>query len=94
MRPVLMTSLTTLIGMVPMAFLAGEGMGQMFAPIGLAVIGGLTTSMILTLTLTPVLYAWVDNIGAWLGAVWDGARAQALHGRKPSVPQPLIESGD
>jgi hydrophobic/amphiphilic exporter-1 (mainly G- bacteria), HAE1 family len=74
MRPVLMTSLTTLIAMAPMAFFAGEGMGQMFAPIGQAVIGGLTTSMILTLLLTPVLYAWVDDIGLWGAAIWQRAR--------------------
>jgi hydrophobic/amphiphilic exporter-1 (mainly G- bacteria), HAE1 family len=74
MRPVLMTSLTTLIAMAPMAFFAGEGMGQMFAPIGQAVIGGLTTSMILTLLLTPVLYAWVDDVGLWSAAIWQRAR--------------------
>jgi hydrophobic/amphiphilic exporter-1 (mainly G- bacteria), HAE1 family len=86
MRPVLMTSLTTLMGMVPMAFLAGEGMGQMFAPIGRAVIGGLTTSMILTLTLTPVLYAWIDDIGVWAAAVWGRARAVAAgQGLRPAV---------
>jgi hydrophobic/amphiphilic exporter-1 (mainly G- bacteria), HAE1 family len=78
MRPVLMTSLTTLIGLVPMAFLAGEGMGQMFAPIGQAVIGGLTTSTVLTLTLTPVLYAWIDDVGVWWAAVM--ARARLLAG--------------
>jgi hydrophobic/amphiphilic exporter-1 (mainly G- bacteria), HAE1 family len=55
MRPVLISSLTTLIGLVPMAFFAGEGMRQMFAPIGQAVIGGLTTSTLLTLALAPVL---------------------------------------
>jgi HAE1 family hydrophobic/amphiphilic exporter-1 len=88
LRPVLMTSLTTLLGLVPMAFLAGEGMGQMFAPMGRAVIGGLASSMILTLTLTPVLYAWVDDIGAWLGDVWTGMRAWAR-------PRPLgAETGD
>jgi hydrophobic/amphiphilic exporter-1 (mainly G- bacteria), HAE1 family len=74
MRPVLMTSLTTLIAMVPMAFFAGEGMGQMFAPIGQAVIGGLSTSMVLTLMLTPVLYAWVDDIGLWGAAIGRRAR--------------------
>ncbi|MDQ3555811.1 MAG: efflux RND transporter permease subunit [Gemmatimonadota bacterium] len=88
LRPVLMTSLTTLLGLVPMAFLAGEGMGQMFAPMGRAVIGGLASSMILTLTLTPVLYAWVDDIGAWLADVWTGMRAWAR-------PRPLgAEAGD
>jgi hydrophobic/amphiphilic exporter-1 (mainly G- bacteria), HAE1 family len=74
MRPVLMTSLTTLIAMAPMAFFAGEGMGQMFAPIGQAVIGGLSTSMVLTLLLTPVLYAWVDDMGLWAAAIWQRAR--------------------
>ncbi len=69
LRPILMTSLTTLFGLVPMAFFATEGMGVMFAPIGQAVIGGLTTSTILTLALTPTLYAWLDDIGVWLGAV-------------------------
>lgn len=64
-----MTSLTTLIGLVPMAFMATSGMGVMFAPIGQAVIGGLTTSTILTLTLTPTLYTWMDDIGIWLTAV-------------------------
>jgi hydrophobic/amphiphilic exporter-1 (mainly G- bacteria), HAE1 family len=74
LRPVLMTSLTTLIAMMPMAFFAGEGMGQMFAPIGQAVIGGLSTSMVLTLLLTPVLYAWVDDVGLWAGAIARRAR--------------------
>jgi hydrophobic/amphiphilic exporter-1 (mainly G- bacteria), HAE1 family len=81
MRPVLMTSLTTLIAMVPMAFFAGEGMGQMFAPIGQAVIGGLSTSMVLTLMLTPVLYAWVDDIGLWGAAI--GRRARWVAAGRP-----------
>jgi hydrophobic/amphiphilic exporter-1 (mainly G- bacteria), HAE1 family len=90
MRPVLMTSLTTLIAMVPMAFFAGEGMGQMFAPIGQAVIGGLSTSMILTLMLTPVMYAWVDDIGAWWAAIWQRARwVAAGRPREPVRPAPV-----
>jgi hydrophobic/amphiphilic exporter-1 (mainly G- bacteria), HAE1 family len=77
MRPILMTSLTTIVGMVPMAFLATEGMGAMFAPIGQAVIGGLATSTLLTLALTPTLYAWFDDIGLWLQAVRDRTLALA-----------------
>lgn len=69
LRPILMTSLTTVMGLVPMAFMATEGMGVMFAPIGQAVIGGLTTSTLLTLALTPTLYAWFDDMGLWLRAV-------------------------
>jgi hydrophobic/amphiphilic exporter-1 (mainly G- bacteria), HAE1 family len=87
MRPVLMTSLTTLIAMLPMAFFAGEGMGQMFAPIGQAVIGGLSTSMVLTLMLTPVLYAWVDDIGLWGAAIGRRARWVAA-GRPRGTPPP------
>jgi hydrophobic/amphiphilic exporter-1 (mainly G- bacteria), HAE1 family len=87
MRPVLMTSLTTLIAMAPMAFFAGEGMGQMFAPIGQAVIGGLTTSMVLTLLLTPVLYAWVDDMGLWSAAIWQRARWVAAG--RPRVRRPV-----
>ena len=71
LRPILMTSLTTLFGLVPMAFMATEGMGQMFAPIGQAVIGGLATSTVLTLALTPTLYAWFDDMSLWIAAVWN-----------------------
>jgi hydrophobic/amphiphilic exporter-1 (mainly G- bacteria), HAE1 family len=85
MRPVLMTSLTTLIGLVPMAFFAAEGMGQMFAPIGQAVIGGLTTSTLLTLTLTPVLYAWIDDFGLWWAEVWARAREIAAGGDRAAA---------
>jgi hypothetical protein len=52
----------------------------MFAPIGQAVIGGLTTSTLLTLTLTPTLYAWLDDVGIWLSSV----RARAI--RLAGVP--------
>jgi hydrophobic/amphiphilic exporter-1 (mainly G- bacteria), HAE1 family len=86
LRPILMTSLTTILGLVPMAFLATEGMGQMFAPIGQAVIGGLTTSTILTLALTPTLYAWFDDMGAWLTSVRQRALAVARAGTTAGKP--------
>ncbi|MDO4510692.1 MAG: efflux RND transporter permease subunit [Bacteroidales bacterium] len=55
MRPVIMTSLTTVLGMVPMAVGTGEG-AEMWRPMGVAVIGGLTFSTILTLLFVPTLY--------------------------------------
>lgn len=55
LRPVVMTSLTTILGMVPMAVGSGEG-AEMWRPMGVAVIGGLTFSTILTLLFVPVLY--------------------------------------
>lgn len=55
LRPVIMTSLTTILGMVPMAIGSGEG-AELWRPMGIAVIGGLTMSTILTLLFVPVLY--------------------------------------
>ena len=55
LRPVVMTTLTTILGMVPMAIGTGEG-AELWRPMGVAVIGGLTFSTILTLLFVPVLY--------------------------------------
>ncbi|MDE6804579.1 MAG: efflux RND transporter permease subunit, partial [Muribaculaceae bacterium] len=55
LRPVVMTTLTTILGMVPMAMGTGQG-AEMWRPMGTAVIGGLTFSTILTLLFVPVLY--------------------------------------
>lgn len=54
-RPVLMTAFTTILGMVPMAVSNGEG-AEMWKPLGIVVIGGLTVSTFLTLYIVPVLY--------------------------------------
>lgn len=55
LRPVVMTTLTTILGMVPMAVGSGQG-AEMWRPMGVAVIGGLTFSTILTLLFVPTLY--------------------------------------
>lgn len=55
LRPVIMTTMTTILGMVPMAVGTGEG-AAMWRPMGIAVIGGLTFSTILTLLFVPALY--------------------------------------
>jgi HAE1 family hydrophobic/amphiphilic exporter-1 len=55
LRPVVMTTLTTILGMVPMAVGTGQG-AEVWRPMGVAVIGGLTFSTILTLLFVPVLY--------------------------------------
>ena len=62
LRPVLMTTCTTILGMVPMAISQGEG-AEMWRPLGLSVIGGLTISTILTLILVPVLYCSFAGTG-------------------------------
>ncbi len=58
LRPVLMTTLTTILGTLPMCF-ATQGMSAMIQPIGLAVVGGLTSSTFVTLFFIPVLYTFV-----------------------------------
>ena len=64
LRPILMTTLTTVLGMIPMAIEYGEG-SETWAPMARAVIGGMVVSTILTLVLVPVLYVmlagWVDR---------------------------------
>ena len=62
LRPVLMTTLTTILGMVPMAISQGEG-SEMWRPLGVSVIGGLTVSTVLTLILVPVLYCSFAGTG-------------------------------
>ena len=58
LRPVLMTTLTTILGMLPMCF-ASSGSAGMVQPIGVAVVGGLTSSTFVTLFFIPVLYSLI-----------------------------------
>lgn len=62
LRPVLMTSLTAILGMIPMAIGGGQG-SEMWKPMGIAVIGGLTISTVLTLVIVPVLYCIFAGTG-------------------------------
>ena len=63
LRPVLMTSLTTILGMVPMAISAGEG-SETWRPMGIAVIGGMVFSTIITMIIVPAVYAAMDKSGS------------------------------
>ncbi len=65
LRPILMTTLTTVLGMLPLAFSIGEG-AEARAPMATVIIGGLTASSILTLLLVPVVYAMMDDAEGWL----------------------------
>jgi HAE1 family hydrophobic/amphiphilic exporter-1 len=64
LRPILMTTLAMIFGMVPLAFALTEGSEQR-APMGQAVIGGVITSSLLTLVVVPVIYVYLDDLGAW-----------------------------
>jgi hydrophobe/amphiphile efflux-1 (HAE1) family protein len=62
LRPILMTSLAMVFGMLPMAIGMGDG-GELQAPMGRAVIGGVLTSTLLTLVVVPVAYTYLDSLG-------------------------------
>jgi len=62
LRPILMTTLAMIFGMLPMAIGLGDG-GEQQAPMGRAVIGGVITSTLLTLVVVPVAYTYLDNLG-------------------------------
>ena len=62
LRPIIMTALTTILGMVPMAVSTGQG-AEMWQPMGVAVIGGLTFSTLLTLFYVPAMYCLFASVG-------------------------------
>lgn len=65
LRPILMTSLASIAGTVPLALGIGAG-AEVRSPMGIAVLGGFTTSTLLTLLVVPVLFSYVDNFQHWL----------------------------
>ena len=65
LRPILMTTLAMIFGMVPLAFALTEGSEQR-APMGQAVIGGVITSSLLTLVVVPVVYCYLDDLSTWI----------------------------
>jgi HAE1 family hydrophobic/amphiphilic exporter-1 len=77
MRPVLMTAVSTVVGMLPLVLGVGEG-SEWRRPMGIVSIGGLTTSTLLTLLVVPVVYTLVDDAQAAL------ARALRRVGGRPA----------
>jgi HAE1 family hydrophobic/amphiphilic exporter-1 len=65
LRPILMTTLAMIFGMIPLAMAFGDGAEQR-APMGQAVIGGVMTSSLLTLIVVPVIYTYLDDFTQWL----------------------------
>ena len=90
LRPIIMTTVAMIFGMLPLAFAIGEGAEQR-APMARAVIGGLMTSTILTLFVVPVVYTMLDDMVKM--------RVRGLFGRKsridtPQEPEPVAAGGD
>ncbi len=65
LRPIVMTSLATVAGTVPLALGIGPG-AEVRSSMGIAIMGGFTTSTLLTLVVVPVLFTYVDNFQGWI----------------------------
>ena len=92
MRPILMTSLTTMVALTPLAIGMGEG-SEMLKPLGIVVATGLGFATFITLFMTPTLYAVVDDIASFLAAWclgkmrWNPSGGRwAGHTYRPSPP--------
>ncbi|MGZ5433326.1 MAG: efflux RND transporter permease subunit, partial [Thermoanaerobaculia bacterium] len=75
LRPIMMTTLAMIFGMMPLALGLGQG-AEMRAPMARAVIGGLITSTLLTLIVVPVVYSLLDDFGAWVARKWAGKKKE------------------
>jgi HAE1 family hydrophobic/amphiphilic exporter-1 len=82
-RPIMMTTMAALLGSVPLALGLGSG-GEARRPMGLAVVGGLMLSQMMTLYLTPVVYTYMASLLDW----WRRRRAPAVH------PEPVAGFAD
>jgi multidrug efflux pump len=80
-RPIMMTTMAALLGAVPLAFGFGEG-SEMRRPLGIAIVGGLVMSQLLTLYTTPVVYLYLDRFSLWCQRVRTrSTRGAALESR-------------
>ncbi|HYW58146.1 MAG TPA: efflux RND transporter permease subunit [Polaromonas sp.] len=86
LRPILMTTLAMIFGMVPLAFALTEGSEQR-APMGQAVIGGVITSSLLTLVVVPVTYCYLDDLAQWLKRRFAGKTATGVADTASATPQ-------
>jgi multidrug efflux pump len=68
-RPIMMTTCAALFGALPLAFDTGEG-AELRRPLGIAIVGGLMLSQVLTLYTTPVVYLYLDRFGDWSRGRW------------------------
>ncbi|MEH2262626.1 efflux RND transporter permease subunit [Nostoc sp.] len=80
LRPIMMTSLATIAGTLPLALGIGAG-SEVRQPMGIAIMGGFTTSTLLTLVVVPVIFSYIDNFQTW---IMD--RLRYGFGKKPSRP--------
>jgi len=81
LRPIMMTTLTTLLGMLPLALgdaqIGGGGEGPAYYPLARAIMGGLAFSAVVSLLIVPMFYVWFDDLNLWRQRVFAKAPAAA-----------------
>ncbi|HEV8258603.1 MAG TPA: multidrug efflux RND transporter permease subunit [Casimicrobiaceae bacterium] len=83
-RPIMMTTMAALLAAVPLALSTGDG-AELRQPLGIAIVGGLILSQVLTLFTTPVVYLYLDRFSLW---------ARRVRQRRVPLLDPAAESGD
>jgi hypothetical protein len=95
LRPILMTSISTMAGMVPIALELGAG-GETRSPMAIAVIGGFTTSTLLTLVVVPVIFTYIDGFNGGISKFFRRfnrpKRGKGKRIRKEGEPKPYTVS--
>jgi len=84
-RPIMMTTMAAMLGAVPLAIGMGDG-GELRQPLGIAIVGGLILSQMLTLYSTPVIYLYLDRFRLWSQRLRGGAA--------PHTPGPSLQPGE
>lgn len=69
-RPIMMTALTTIVGLLPMAMGVNDTGRMMYSPLGIAVLGGLVVSTFLTPFVIPIIYSLTDDLVRWFRQLW------------------------
>jgi HAE1 family hydrophobic/amphiphilic exporter-1 len=85
-RPIMMTTMSALMGTLPIAIGLGAG-AESRRPLGIAVVGGLLFSQLLTLFITPVVYTYMDEFHQWLSGLGSGGEAQELTTPRRAQPR-------
>lgn len=85
-RPVLMTAMTTILGLVPMVFSGGEG-SEMMKPMGIVMMTGMVISTIATLFITPVYYSLTDSAATRISGLFKKIKLPQIHFRKKNPQQ-------
>jgi HAE1 family hydrophobic/amphiphilic exporter-1 len=83
-RPIMMTTFAAIFGTLPIALGAGAG-AELRQPLGIAVVGGLCVSQVLTLFITPVIYIYLDRIDRRLKRRLEPQIEQGADGERPHV---------